>query len=141
MTSRQLENWLFEWLLLKPVRLIRPYIRTNYWLSGRTLIIKRPFQKPLSLPIGELDEIGIETTDQGPFIEDVFWIIKRGKLRLRIGEPHPIFKILMDRFGSLDGFDWQPFIDAMVCTENNFLFAGSDYVSWKTLLPIERSPK
>jgi hypothetical protein len=118
-------------LLFKPVRFVGPFIRTNYWVNGRTLIIKRPFQKPFSIQMDHLDEIGIETTDQGPFIEDIFWIIKRGKLRLRIGEPHPNFKILMDRFGSLEGFDWEPFIEAMACTDNHY------FMCWKRL-PLHR---
>ena len=62
----------------------------------------------------------METTDRGPFVEDVFWVLKRGETRIRIGEPHPIFKMLMDRFGKLDGFDWRPFIEAMSCAENRY---------------------
>lgn len=120
MTSKQIEAWLSEWLLFKPVGFIAPYLRTNYWLNGRTLTVKRPLRKPFAVRIDELDEIGIETTDQGPLVEDVFWILKRGDMRIRIGQPHPIFKVLMDRFGSLDGFNWQPFIEAMVCTENRY---------------------
>src|SRR5437899_2476601 len=123
MTRKQLDarlsGWLFKFLTA-PLLLIAPYLRTNYWLHGDLFTFKRPFRKPVCLSIDEFDEIGVETTDEGPFVEDVFWILKRGDLRLRIGEPHPVFKMLMDRFGSLKGFDWQPFVEAQSCTENRY---------------------
>jgi hypothetical protein len=119
-TAKQFEDTLTRWLLFKPIGLIAPYLRTNYWLNGQTMTMKRPFSRPLSIRIDELDEIGVETTDQGPFAEDVFWILKRGKLRMRIGEPHPVFKMLLDRVGSLEAFDWQPFLKAMSCTDNAY---------------------
>jgi hypothetical protein len=126
MTSKQIEARLFNWLL-KPVGMIAPYLRTNYWLDGKTLTVKRPFSKSASVKIDDLDEIGVETTDQGPFVEDVFWILKKGKMCIRIGEPHPVFKMLMDAFGSLEGFDWRPFVEAQSCTDNRY------FMCWRRL--------
>ncbi len=119
MTSKQMEPGLLDWLL-KPLGMIARSFRTNYWLDGQTLTVKRPFTRPFSVRLEEFDEIGVETTDQGPFVEDVFWILKRGDMRLRIGDPHPVFKMLMDRLGSLEGFDWRPFIEAQSCTDNRY---------------------
>ena len=112
-------------LLLFPVAIVAPYLRTNYFLDGRTITVKRPFRQAFSVGIEDLEEIGVETTGQGPFVEDVFWVLKRGAVVIRIGEPHPIFKGLMDRFGALDGFDWRPFTEAMSCTENRY------FVCWR----------
>jgi hypothetical protein len=28
--------------------------------------------------------------------------------------------MLIDRFGSLEGFDWRPFIEAQSCTDNRY---------------------
>ena len=120
MTSKQLEKWFSEWLLFRPLGIVAPYLRTNYSLDGQTITFKRPFGRSVSVRIDELDEIGIETTDQGPFVEDVFWILQRGEMRIRIGDPHPVFKMLMDRFGSLEGFDWRPFAEAMSCSDNRY---------------------
>src|SRR5882672_1449118 len=123
MTWKQLDRRLSEWLfrtLLAPLALVAPYLRTNYWLDGWNIMVKRPFSRSVSMRIYDFDEIGVETTDQGPFVEDVFWILKRGETRIRIGEPHPVFKKLMDRFGSLEGFDWRPFTEAMSCTDNRY---------------------
>lgn len=124
MTPKQLEARIMEWLLM-PLGMIAPFLRTNYWCDGESIIVKRPFGRSVSLRIDELDEIGVETTDQGPFVEDVFWILKSGARRIRVGEPHPVFKILMDRFGSLEGFDWRPFTEAMSCTDNHY------FLCWK----------
>ena len=119
MTSKKLEDRIGAWLL-KPLAAIAPYLRTNYRVAGQTIIVKRPFSRAVSVNIDELDEIGVETTDQGPFVEDVFWILQQGRIRIRIGDPHPVFKTLMERFGSLEGFDWKPFIEAQSCTDNRY---------------------
>jgi hypothetical protein len=123
MTWKQLDRQLSEGLfktLLAPLGLVAPYLRTNYWLADRNIIVKRPFSRSVSMRLDDFDEIGVETTDQGPFVEDVFWILKLGETRIRIGQPHPVFKKLMDRFGSLEGFDWRPFAEAMSCTDNRY---------------------
>src|SRR5580700_5388174 len=106
--NRRLSEGLFK-MLLAPLGLVAACLRTNYWLDGRNIIVNRPFSRGVSVRLDDFDEIGVETTDQGPFVEDVFWILKRGETRIRIGEPHPVFKKFMDRFGSLEGFDWRPF--------------------------------
>ena len=125
MTSKQIEKRLTDWLLFKPIGLIAPYLRTNYSLEGRKLTMKRPFRDPTATRIDDIDEIGVETTDQGPFVEDVFWLLKAGDLSIRIGEPHPVFKQLMDLVGSLPGFDWRPFLEAMTCSDNGY------FVCWR----------
>lgn len=111
---------MIEWLLFKPLGWVARQLRTDYSLDGQTLTVKRPFRETISVAIEDLDEVGVETTDQGPFAEDIFWILTKGRLRLRIGDPHPVFHMLMDRFKSLEGFDWQPFIEAMSCCENRY---------------------
>lgn len=123
MTWNQLDARVSEWLfrsLTKPLLIVAPCLRTNYWLDGQTLTVKRPFSRRVSVRLEEFDEIGVETTDQGPFVEDMFWILKRGEMRLRIGEPHPVFELLMERLGSLEGFDWRPVVEAQSFTGNRY---------------------
>src|SRR6266705_663441 len=74
MTWKQLDTRLSERLFKgfsMPLLMVAPYLRTNYWLHGDTFTFKRPFRRPVSMRIDEFDEIGVETTDQGPFVEDV----------------------------------------------------------------------
>jgi hypothetical protein len=110
MTRKPINGRLHEWLLKCisiPLLVIAPYLRANYLLKGDIFTYKRLFRQSVSVRIDEFDEIGVETTDQGPFIEDVFWILKFGNTRMRIGDPHPVFRESIERFGSLKGFDWQ----------------------------------
>ena len=128
MKPKRLEVRFSRWLikLLTPrLSVVAPWLLTNYSLQDDVLTFKRPFRKLDSWRIDELDEIGVETTDQGPFAEDMFWILKRGEVHLRIGDPHLVFKMLMDRFGLLKGFNWVVFAEAQSCTQNRY------FVCWK----------
>jgi hypothetical protein len=66
----------------------------------------------------------IETTDQGPFVEDVWWI-------LIDGEGHCIIpqeaggEALLERLQALPGFDNDAVIAAMASTENQI------FVCWQ----------
>lgn len=117
--ASKLEDW-FSKLFFKPLVMVAPCLRINYSLAGQTITETRPLGRKVSMRIDELDEIGIETTDQGPFIEDVFWILKQGDVTIRIPQPHPVFELLMERLGSLEGFDWRPFNEAMSYTDNRY---------------------
>ena len=50
----------------------------------------------------------------------------------------------MERFGSLEGFDWRPFIEAQSCTDNRYFFVleTAEYVckTVKILVPLKRVP-
>ena len=122
---KRIDDWIMEWLLFKPIGAIAPYMRTSYSCDGTTVTVKPPFRHGCSVRIDDLDEIGLETTNQGPIVEDVFLILKKADLRIRIGDPHPIFRELMDHFGSLPGFDWKPFAEAMSCSDNRY------FVCWR----------
>ncbi len=88
----------------------------RFSFDGRTITAEGPLARKISVKVEDIREIGIETTDAGPFIEDVFWLINRETEALRIPQESPVFKELMDYFGSFVGFDWEPFAEAMSCT-------------------------
>ncbi len=73
-----------------------------------------------SLRVEAIREIGIETTDTGPAVEDVFWLINRDSDRLLIPQDSAVFKKLKDYFRSYEGFNWQSFTEAMSCTERRY---------------------
>ena len=106
------QKW-FSSMLFKSTR----HLRINYSFDGEVITIERPFGRKLLLKLEDVDEIGVQTTDQGPFAEDVYWLLKQGTTSVRIPEPSPVFKMLMDRFHSWPGFDWQPFTEAMACSD------------------------
>ncbi|MEO5713236.1 MAG: hypothetical protein ABIT37_07080 [Luteolibacter sp.] len=67
----------------------------------------------------ELDEVGIVTTDEGPFVEDVFFMLlsvdKKGCAIPQSAEGN---KVLLTRLQMLPGFDNNALIEAMGCTSN-----------------------
>ena len=104
-------------------KILRPLLRwsiVEYSFDGRTIGVGRPWGRKVCVEIQDIEEIGVETTDKGPFMEDVFWVINRDKECLRIPEPAAAFPTLMKCFESWDGFDWKPFVEAMSCTENRY---------------------
>jgi hypothetical protein len=93
-------------------------VRFSY--DGNTITAEGPLAGRTSVRIEDIREIGVETTDTGPFVEDVFWVINRDTDALRIPQDSPVFKELMDAFGSFEGFNWEPFTEAMACTDRRY---------------------
>lgn len=73
-----------------------------------------------SVRVEDIRELGIETTEAGPFVEVVFGLINQDSDRLRIPQESPVFKTLMDYFSSLEGFNWQSFTEAMSCSDHRY---------------------
>jgi hypothetical protein len=99
--------------------------QTRYDFDGESITADGPLARRVSVRLQDIYEIGVETTDAGPFVEDVFWLINRGTDDLRIPQESPVFKVLMERFGTLEGFDWKPFTEAMACTDCRY------FLCWK----------
>ena len=117
--ARTLSHWLMfaqlrNWFERKSPNHLR---QTRYEFDGETIMADGPFARRISVKLQDIHEIGIETTDAGPFVEDVFWLINRDTDGLRIPQQSPVFQALMENFGALQGFDWQPFTQAMSCTD------------------------
>ena len=72
----------------------------------------------------DLVEVAIETSDQGPWVEDVHFVLVP-----RAGEPLEIPQFLgtelLDRLQRLPGFDNEQVIQAMMCTSD------ARFVCWR----------
>jgi hypothetical protein len=67
----------------------------------------------------ELDEVGIVTTDEGPFVEDVFFmLLSNDKKGCAIPQSADGNEPLLTRLQMLPGFDNNALIEAMGCTSN-----------------------
>ena len=99
--------------------------QTRFSFDGQVIVADGPFARAISIRVEDIQEIGIETNDLGPFQDDVFWLINRGTDALRIPQDAPVFKELMDHFGKFPGFDWAPFTDAMSCSDCRY------FLCWK----------
>ncbi|MES2474312.1 MAG: hypothetical protein V4640_00935 [Verrucomicrobiota bacterium] len=74
----------------------------------------------------DLDEVGIVTTDEGPFVEDVFFmLLSEDREGCAIPQSAEGMDALLARLQALPEFDSNAVIEAMGCTSNN------NFVLWK----------
>lgn len=67
----------------------------------------------------ELDEVGIVTTDEGPFVEDVFFmLLSKEQKGCAIPQGAEGNKALLSRLQMLPDFNIETLIEAMGCTSN-----------------------
>ena len=73
----------------------------------------------------DLREVVIVTTDEGPFVDDVFWMLVGDHGGCAVPSESPGFEALMGRLQRLPGFDNDAVIRAMMSTEN------ASFVCWR----------
>jgi hypothetical protein len=74
----------------------------------------------------DLVEVQIVTTDEGPFVDDVFFLlVGRDGSGVCVPQGAPGSETLLDRLQKLPSFDNGEVIRAMVCSEN------ARFVCWK----------
>jgi len=78
-----------------------------------------------SVCLSGLDEVAVITTDEGPFVEDVFWALRTREREVLVPQGVAVFDSLFDVFIKWPGFDEQPFIKAMCCARNG------KFVCWR----------
>lgn len=66
----------------------------------------------------ELTGVAIETTDQGPFVDDMFFHLATPDGTTRIPSETPGAELLLEHLQRLPGFDSQAVIAAAASTEN-----------------------
>ncbi|MBN2193225.1 MAG: hypothetical protein JW751_10455 [Polyangiaceae bacterium] len=73
-----------------------------------------------SIQWSDLHEVGILTTDEGPFVDDVIWMLldSTGKAGCAIPSNAPGMETLVARIHELPGFNSEAVLAAMVSTEN-----------------------
>lgn len=67
----------------------------------------------------ELKKITIVTTDQGPYVEDVFFVLEAEKGGTIVSQEWACKISLLERLAEFPGFDNEAVIRAMGCTDNN----------------------
>lgn len=65
-----------------------------------------------------LSEVSIETTDQGPFVDDVFWVLSGNGMSCRISNAAKGMDELLRKLKELPGFDYDVAIVAMAMASN-----------------------
>ena len=67
----------------------------------------------------ELRKVTIITTDQGPFLEDVFFILESSNSGALITHDWATKIQLLEQLEKLPNFNFEQVIKAMTCTDNN----------------------
>ena len=96
-------------------------------MDDEKVIYHRPDQTQDEVMWNDLTEVGILTTDEGPVLEDVYFMLvgsSRGK-GCAIAQGAIGIEPLLAKLQSLPGFDNEALIKAMGCTSNN------RFVCWK----------
>lgn len=91
--------------------------------------LKTSTGRVLTLAWSELVGIGIETTDEGPLMPDVFWVLGAAQGSLRFPQGAQGEGELLSRLQQLPDFDNQAVIQSMISTENKF------FVCWQKQVP------
>ena len=73
----------------------------------------------------DLQQVHIETTDAGPAVDDVFWVLRDGNSECVIPSESEGVRPLLERLQQLPHFDNEAVIRAMSCTDNQ------QFVCWK----------
>lgn len=73
----------------------------------------------------QINEIAVVTTDEGPFVDDVFLVLSGGDKEIKIPQEAENFEALFDVFKKFEGFNFEAFIEAMSSTEN------AKFVCWR----------
>lgn len=123
--------WFKSWLARKSPNHKRQLV---FSFDGKCITADGPLAEKTLVRVENIQEIGIETTDLGPYVEDVFLLINRDTDALRIPQGSAVFNELMAYCDTLEGFDWQPFTAAMSCTDSKY------FLCWKKPLhPTNKS--
>ncbi len=77
------------------------------------------------IALDQIIEIAVVTTNEGPFVNDVFVVLKGAQNEIKIPQEAENFEALFDVFKKFEGFNYEAFIEAMSSTEND------KFVCWK----------
>ena len=79
---------------------------------------EHPQRKREFIQWDEINEIGIVTTDEGPFLPDLWLLLIGDNNGCSIPQGAVGYQELYDRISQFPGFDFQAVIEASMCTDN-----------------------
>lgn len=94
-------------------------------VRGGEIHFRRINGEAATLPWDGLTRVSIRTTDQGPFTDDVFFVLESAGTTIEIFQDAPGCDTLLTELQTLPGFDNNAVIEAMGCTDNQ------TFLCWK----------
>ena len=92
--------------------------RFSVTISTDLIICRRPDGQIESVAWDDLQAVFLETTDEGPFDMDVYWVLVGNRSGCVIPQGANGEAELLDHLQKLAGFDNQAVIEAMLTTDN-----------------------
>lgn len=102
-----------------------PFSAVKVWFDADYIYLQLPERKLRKLPWDSIMAVAIETTDQGPFLEDLWWHIAGRDIVLTYPNQAEGAETMAERLQELPSFGNAAMIEAMSCAENR-VFLLSD---------------
>jgi hypothetical protein len=91
--------------------------RASVSVDDDRILYVLPDDTEVAIPWKELDAVFLQTTDKGPFEDDLFWVLETAGARHRIPSETDGVPELMQALQALPGFDNEAVIDASTSLE------------------------
>jgi hypothetical protein len=98
--------------------------------DDRQIVRTLPDGRIESVRWDDLEEIAIITTDEGPYVDDIFWLLKGTSGGCAVPSEAEGMKELLPRLQELRGFDSKAVIEAMGSAGN------ATFVCWRRNDPL-----
>jgi hypothetical protein len=99
-------------------KLKSPYEAVKVWFEDQQVWVQWPSKEPESIKWDAIIRIAIETNDQGPFVEDVYWLLASKEKVISYPSEATGTEEMLKRLQEIPTFNNERLIDAMTCTDN-----------------------
>lgn len=104
---------------------MQPEARYLVMVDDETIRCTEPDGQVCEISLHDLESVAIRTTDTGPFLADVWWVLTGGGHTCFVPQGATGEKQLMDRLFALPEFRFDAVIEAMGCADN------ADFLCWE----------
>jgi hypothetical protein len=95
-----------------------PYADVKVWYDDERAWVHWPSKEPQSIPWSALIGVAVETTDLGPFVEDVWWHLASKEKVITFPSEATGVGEMLTRLQKIPTFNNEHLIQAMQCTDN-----------------------
>lgn len=95
-----------------------PYAAVKVWFDDQQAWVQWPSKEPESIKWDAIIGIAIETNDQGPFVEDVYWLLASKEKVISYPSEATGSEEMLKRLQEIPTFNNERLIEAMTCTDN-----------------------
>ncbi|TND06978.1 MAG: hypothetical protein FD123_3442 [Bacteroidetes bacterium] len=90
----------------------------NVTITDEYLKVEHPDRKPEQINWRDIEEILIVTTDEGPFLPDVWLVLTGNGTGCSLPQGAPNYDLVYDIVSKYEGFDFEAVIKSALSTDN-----------------------